>query len=66
MIVRRAEPADAQGLKDLGDAVGLEPEGWLVTTNGWRDVADERRYLRAIPVRYAAAGHEANLWRVNQ
>src|SRR5947208_12234946 len=48
MIVRRAEPADAQALKDLGDAVGAEPEGWLVTTNGWRDVADERRYLRAI------------------
>ena len=48
MIVRRAEPGDAQGLKNLGDAVGAEPEGWLVTTNGWRDVADERRYLRAI------------------
>jgi RimJ/RimL family protein N-acetyltransferase len=48
MIVRRAEPGDAQGLKDLGDAVGGEREGWLVTTNGWRDVADERRYLRAI------------------
>jgi L-phenylalanine/L-methionine N-acetyltransferase len=48
MIVRRAEPGDAQGLKELGDAVGGEPEGWLVTTNGWRDVADERRYLRAI------------------
>jgi RimJ/RimL family protein N-acetyltransferase len=46
--VRRAEPTDAQGLKDLGDAVGAEPEGWLVTTNGWRDAADERRYLRAI------------------
>jgi L-phenylalanine/L-methionine N-acetyltransferase len=48
MIVRRAEPGDAQGLKQLGDAVGSEPEGWLVTTNGWRDAADERRYLRAI------------------
>jgi RimJ/RimL family protein N-acetyltransferase len=48
MIVRRAEPSDAQGLKDLGDAVGTEPEGWLVTTNGWRNAADERRYLRAI------------------
>jgi len=48
MIVRRAVPGDAQGLKDLGDAVGAEPEGWLVTTNGWRDTADERRYLRAI------------------
>ena len=54
MIVRRAEPGDAQGLKDLGDAVGGEPEGWLVTTNGWRNVADERRYLRAIR-RYANA-----------
>ena len=48
MIVRRAEPSDAQALKDLGDAVGSEPEGWLVTTNGWRNVSDERRYLRAI------------------
>ena len=48
MNVRRAEPSDALGLKELGDAVGAEPEGWLVTTNGWRDAADERRYLRAI------------------
>jgi L-phenylalanine/L-methionine N-acetyltransferase len=54
VIVRRAEPGDAQGLKELGDAVGSEPEGWLVTTNGWRDAADERRYLRAIR-RYANA-----------
>jgi RimJ/RimL family protein N-acetyltransferase len=52
--IRLAEPADAQGLKELGDAVGSEPEGWLVTTNGWRDVNDERRYLRAIR-RYAHA-----------
>ena len=48
MIVRRAEPTDAQGLTELGDAVGAEPEGWLVTTNGWRNANDERRYLRAI------------------
>ena len=48
MIVRLAVPADAQGLTELGNAVGSEPEGWLVTTNGWRDAADERRYLRAI------------------
>jgi len=48
VIVRRAEPGDAQGLKELGDAVGAEPEGWLVTTDGWRNAADERRYLRAI------------------
>jgi RimJ/RimL family protein N-acetyltransferase len=48
MIIRRAEPADAQALKDLGDAVGAEPEGWLVSPNGWRSAADERRYLRAV------------------
>jgi RimJ/RimL family protein N-acetyltransferase len=48
MIVRKAEPGDAEALTELGDAVGSEPEGWLVTTNGWRDAADERRYLRAI------------------
>jgi RimJ/RimL family protein N-acetyltransferase len=46
--IRRAEPGDAEGLAHLGNAVGSEPEGWLVTTNGWRDVGDERRYLRAI------------------
>jgi RimJ/RimL family protein N-acetyltransferase len=48
MIIRAAEPADAEGLSKLGEAVGSEPEGWLVTTNGWRDASDERRYLRAI------------------
>src|SRR5204863_4703673 len=48
VIVRRAEPKDAEGLTRLGEAVGSEPEGWLVTTNGWRQVSDERRYLRAI------------------
>jgi RimJ/RimL family protein N-acetyltransferase len=48
MIVRPARPTDAQGLTELGNAVGSEPGGWLVTTNGWREAADERRYLRAI------------------
>jgi RimJ/RimL family protein N-acetyltransferase len=48
VIIRRAQPSDAEGLTRLGEAVGSEPEGWLVTTNGWRQVSDERRYLRAI------------------
>jgi RimJ/RimL family protein N-acetyltransferase len=48
VIIRRAEPRDAEGLTRLGEAVGSEPEGWLVTSNGWRQVSDERRYLRAI------------------
>jgi RimJ/RimL family protein N-acetyltransferase len=47
-VVRPAEPGDAQGLKDLGDEVSAEPEGWLATDDGWRSAADERRYLRAI------------------
>jgi RimJ/RimL family protein N-acetyltransferase len=47
-VVRPADPADAQGLKELGDAVASEPEGWLATQDGWRSVGDERRYLRAI------------------
>jgi RimJ/RimL family protein N-acetyltransferase len=46
--VRHAEPRDAAELKELGDAVAAEPQGWLATLNGWRSVADERRYLRAV------------------
>jgi putative acetyltransferase len=46
--VRPAEPRDATELKELGDAIAAEPEGWLATLNGWRSVADERRYLRAL------------------
>jgi RimJ/RimL family protein N-acetyltransferase len=48
VIVRPARPSDAEGLAELGQAVGSEPQGWLVSTNGWRDALDERRYLRAI------------------
>ena len=48
VIVRRAEPGDADALVQLGRAVGAEPEGWLISVNGWRGAADERRYLRAI------------------
>jgi L-phenylalanine/L-methionine N-acetyltransferase len=46
--VRHAEPRDALELKELGDAVAAEPQGWLATLNGWRSVTDERRYLRAV------------------
>jgi RimJ/RimL family protein N-acetyltransferase len=31
----------------LAAAVGAEPEGWLITRGEWRNVRDERRYLRA-------------------
>ena len=44
----RRRPDDAAALVALAAAVGREPEGWLLTTDGWRSVADERRYLRAL------------------
>jgi putative acetyltransferase len=46
--VRRAEPKDAAALVALAEAVGSEPEGWLISDRGWRSVGDERRYLRAV------------------
>ena len=46
--VRRAEAVDAQALVALAREVGAEPEGWLITRNSWRSVADERRYLKAL------------------
>ncbi|MEX1358380.1 MAG: GNAT family N-acetyltransferase, partial [Gaiellaceae bacterium] len=48
MIIRPAEPADAEALVALGRAVGSEPCGWLLTTSDWRSAGDERRYLKAI------------------
>jgi RimJ/RimL family protein N-acetyltransferase len=47
-LIRPAEPRDAAALVDLALAVGSEPEGWLVSTNDWRSVGDERRYLKAL------------------
>jgi putative acetyltransferase len=46
-LIRRATPADAAALVDLGRAVSSEPEGWLITADDWRNVGEERRYLRA-------------------
>jgi putative acetyltransferase len=48
VVVRRAEPRDADALVALGREVGAEPEGWLITTGSWRTVGEERRYLKAI------------------
>jgi RimJ/RimL family protein N-acetyltransferase len=48
-FVRPADPADAEALTRLAEAVSSEPEGWLISINGeWRSVGDERRYLRAV------------------
>ena len=47
-VIRRARPEDAATLVALGAAIGREPEGWLLNTDGWRTVGEERRYLRAL------------------
>jgi RimJ/RimL family protein N-acetyltransferase len=47
--IRSADPADAEPLTRLAEAVSAEPEGWLISTDGeWRSVGDERRYLKAL------------------
>jgi putative acetyltransferase len=46
--IRPAEPSDASELVALAAAVGREHGDWLLTTETWRPVADERRYLRAV------------------
>ena len=48
-VVRPADPADAEQLTRLAEAVSAEPEGWLISTGGeWRSVGEERRYLKAL------------------
>jgi putative acetyltransferase len=46
--VRPGRPGDASDLVALAEAVGSEPEGWLISESRWRSVADERRYLKAV------------------
>jgi RimJ/RimL family protein N-acetyltransferase len=46
--IRPAEPGDAQALVALLNAVGAEPEGWLLSDPSMRSVAAERRYVRSV------------------
>jgi RimJ/RimL family protein N-acetyltransferase len=47
--VRMADPADAEQLTRLAEAVSAEPGGWLISTGGeWRSPGEERRYLKAL------------------
>jgi RimJ/RimL family protein N-acetyltransferase len=48
IVVRRAGPEDAVQLVALAERIGVEPGQWLLTVEGWRSVADERRYLEAV------------------
>ena len=46
--IRPARPEDASALVELGASIGREPQAWLLNTDGWRSVSEERRYLRAL------------------
>jgi len=48
ITIRPAEASDAASLVALAAAIGQEPGDWLLTTEAWRPVADERRYLKAV------------------
>jgi RimJ/RimL family protein N-acetyltransferase len=47
-VIRPAEVSDARALVDLARAVGTEPGEWLLTHDVWREVGEERRYLKAV------------------
>jgi len=47
LTVRRAGASDAGALVALAEQVAREEGGWILTTDAWRSVGEERRYLRA-------------------
>jgi L-phenylalanine/L-methionine N-acetyltransferase len=48
ILVRRADPGDAAALVELAEQIGREEGRWILTSAGWRSVADERRYLKTV------------------
>jgi RimJ/RimL family protein N-acetyltransferase len=46
--IRRAEPGDATALVELAEAVGGEEGRWILATDTWRSVSEERRYLKTV------------------
>jgi RimJ/RimL family protein N-acetyltransferase len=46
--VREARADDADALVRLATAVGSEEGSWLIATENWRGVTEERRYLKAL------------------
>jgi len=57
--VRRAVPSDAGALVDLAESVGREEGRWILATDGWRSVGDERRFLRSVQSQSDAAVYVA-------
>jgi putative acetyltransferase len=48
IAIRPAEPSDAPELVSLAASVGQEVGNGTATTETWRPVGDERRYLKAV------------------
>ncbi len=48
LLVRHADPRDAERLVELASAVAGEPEGWLLADSRWRSAQQERRYIRLL------------------
>jgi putative acetyltransferase len=46
--IRPADTGDAEDLVALAQEVGREPGGYLLTTDTWRGVGEERRYVKAV------------------
>ena len=46
--IRRAEPSDAASLVELAQAVGGEEGRWILATESWRSISNERRYLKTV------------------
>lgn len=46
--LRTAGPGDAAALVELAEAVGSEAGRWILATESWRSVGEERRYLRTV------------------
>jgi RimJ/RimL family protein N-acetyltransferase len=46
--IRPAGPGDAAALVALAEEVGREDGRWLLASDTWRSVSDERRYLRTV------------------
>ena len=48
ILIRSADVGDARQLVELAQAVGGEPGDFLLTTETWRDVAEERRFIKSV------------------
>ncbi len=46
--VRKAGPGDAEDLVTLAEDVGGEQGRWILASDEWRSITDERRYLRSV------------------